>query len=165
MLTLRRLADRLTEIAAAVVLLALLASVVLGVVSRAVNQPVIWSDELARYLMVWLAFVGWILASRRRAHIRITVALDRLPRPAKRLVEGAIQLALIAFGLLLLRDGLTLVERNLDIDAVSLAVPAALLYVPILFAGLATGLQAAAEIAELVAGREPATSPAGGALV
>ena len=165
MLTLlRRLADRLTEAAAVAVLLTLLGSVVLGVVSRAVNQPMIWSDELARYLMVWLAFIGWILASRRRAHIRITAALDRLPRLARRGVEGVIQLALAIFGLLLMRDGFILVERNLDIDAVSLPVPAALLYVPILLASLSTILQAAAELADLAAGREPVPAPPGDAL-
>ena len=67
--------------------------------------------------------------------------------------------------LLLMRDGFALVDRNLDMDAVSLAVPAAILYVPILFAGLATILQAAAELAELVAGREPVPATSGGALV
>jgi hypothetical protein len=47
---------------------------------------------------------------------------------------------------------------------VSLPVPAALLYVPILLAGLSTILQAAAELADLAAGREPVPAPPGDAL-
>jgi TRAP-type C4-dicarboxylate transport system permease small subunit len=156
---LRRLADRLTEAAAVVVLLALLGSVVLGVISRALNEPVVWSDELARYLMVWLALIGWTLATRRRAHIRITIVLDRLPMTAWRAVEAAIQAALAVFGALLVRDGLTLVDRNLDIEAVSMPLPAALLYVPILFAGLATSLQALAQALEVLTGQPASGAP------
>ncbi len=156
---LRRLADRLTEAAAVVVLLALLGSVVLGVISRALNEPVVWSDELARYLMVWLALIGWTLATRRRAHIRITIVLDRLPMTAWRSVEAAIQAALAVFGALLVRDGLTLVDRNLDIEAVSMPLPAALLYVPILFAGLATSLQALAQALEVLTGQAAPGAP------
>src|SRR5688500_8285024 len=156
---LRRLADRLTEAAAVVVLLALLGSVVLGVISRALNEPVVWSDELARYLMVWLALIGWTLATRRRAHIRITIVLDRLPMTAWRAVEAAIQAALAVFGALLVRDGLTLVDRNLDIEAVSMPLPAALLYVPILFAGLATSLQALAQALEVLTGQAAPGAP------
>ena len=57
-----RLSDRLVELAAAILLLAMLAAVFLGVAFRLINQPLAWSDELAQYLMVWTAFVGWILA-------------------------------------------------------------------------------------------------------
>ena len=157
--SLRRLADRLSEAAAVVVLLALLGSVVLGVMSRALNEPIVWSDELARYLMVWLALIGWIFATRRRAHIRITIVLDRLPTTAWRAVEAAIQAALAVFGALLVRDGLTLVDRNLDIEAVSMPLPAALLYVPILFAGLATSLQGLAQALEVLTGQAAPGAP------
>jgi TRAP-type transport system small permease protein len=145
----RRTVDLAIKVAAVVVLLALLATVVLGVASRALNEPLVWSDELARYLMVWLALIGWILASRRRSHIRITLLLDRLPAAGRRIAEAVIQVALIVLGALLVRDGLTLVERNLDVETVSLPVSSALLYVPIVFAGLATALQSLAQIVEL----------------
>ena len=29
------------------------------------NDPLTWSDELARYLFIWCSFLGWIIASRR----------------------------------------------------------------------------------------------------
>ena len=61
------IADRLLRWSAVVLLLTLLASVLVGVISRQLNAPVAWSDELAQYLLVWTAFVGWIIASRRRS--------------------------------------------------------------------------------------------------
>ena len=26
------------------------------------DSPLVWSDELARYLFVWCAFLGWVIA-------------------------------------------------------------------------------------------------------
>ena len=42
------------------------------------DRPLVWSDELARYLFVWCAFLGWIIAARRRSHLAITVVSDKL---------------------------------------------------------------------------------------
>jgi TRAP-type C4-dicarboxylate transport system permease small subunit len=145
---LHRAADIAVKTAAFVVLLALLATVVLGVVARVLNDPLVWSDELARYLMVWLALIGWTMASRRRSHIRITLILDRLPAWIRRSVEVVIQAVVALFGLLLVRDGFVLVSRNLDIESVSLPVSSAVVYVPIVLAGAATLLQALVQILE-----------------
>ena len=60
------LSDRLVRYAAVALLLTLLATVVAGVVSRQLNAPLAWTDELAQYLLVWTGFTGWIIAARRR---------------------------------------------------------------------------------------------------
>jgi TRAP-type C4-dicarboxylate transport system permease small subunit len=146
---LRRTADFSIRAAAVVVLLMLLATVVLGVAWRAVGDPLIWSDELARYLMVWLALLGWILASRRRSHIRITLVIDQLPAWARRIAETVMQGGLLVLGVLLVSDGFVLVGRNLDVESVSLPVSSAFLYVPIVLAGFATAIQAVTQIVEL----------------
>ena len=164
---LRQFADLALKIAAVAVLSALLATVILGVVSRALGEPVVFSDELARYLMVWLAFLGWILASRRRSHIRITVLIGLLPAGGRRLAEVIIQAGIMLFGVLLLRDGLTLVTRNLDVESVSLPVPSAIIYVPVVLAGLATALQAVEEIVALLspAAKADAVAVSGGTIL
>ena len=38
------------------------------------GEPLVWSDELARYLFVWASFLGWIIAARRRSHLAIDMA-------------------------------------------------------------------------------------------
>ncbi len=131
MTNLSRLLDSALRIGAALLMFALLACVVIGVVMRAVNNPVAWSDETAQYLLVWTGFIGWMIATRRRSHIRITVALDALPPAFKKLAETIIQLAIIGFAVALLRWGWPLIGRNWDIDWVSLPLPAGLLYLPI----------------------------------
>jgi TRAP-type C4-dicarboxylate transport system permease small subunit len=145
---LSRIVDVVTKAAATVVLLALLTTVVLGVLGRLLNEPLVWSDELARYLMIWLALIGWIMASRNRSHIRITLVLDRLPSSLRRMIEILIQAALAVFGMALVRDGFILVERNMDVESVSMPISSAVIYVPIVLAGAATLLQALVQILE-----------------
>src|ERR1700743_2348640 len=44
-----------------------------GVVSRYVfNNPIIWTDELATFLFLWLAMFGAVVALRRDGHTRLT---------------------------------------------------------------------------------------------
>lgn len=141
------------RVCAVALLLALLGCVVIGVVSRQLNQPVTWSDETAQYLLVWTGFVGWMIGARRREHIRINVIIDRLPAVARRVAEVIIQLAVIVFALGLLHYGTPLIERNWDVEWVSLALPAGLLYVPVPFAAALLVGQALVEIRDVLAGK------------
>jgi TRAP-type transport system small permease protein len=145
-----RLLDRLTEFIAIAVTLALLTVVMLGIVFRLANDPLVWTDELARYLMVWLALLGWVVAARRRAHIRITVLVERLPRRLRVPAEVATQLAVLVFGSTLSWHSFELIERAWDVEAVSLPMPSALLYLLVPVAGLAVCAQSVVEIVRVL---------------
>src|SRR4030095_8406370 len=55
-----------------------------GVVARyALHRPLIWSDELASILFLWLAMLGAAVAFRRAEHMRMT-AVVASARPAMR---------------------------------------------------------------------------------
>jgi tripartite ATP-independent transporter DctM subunit len=48
-----------------------------GVVSRYVfNSPIIWTDELATFLFLWLAMIGAVVALRRDGHMRLTTFVN-----------------------------------------------------------------------------------------
>jgi len=92
--------DAALAFAAALLLCLLLLCVSLGVVTRALGDPLIWTDEVARFLMIWLAVLGWLLASRKRVHIRIRFFVDRLPAILRPTVERVLLLAVALFGAL-----------------------------------------------------------------
>lgn len=148
--------DRLLLTAAAAFVVALLATVTAGIVSRALNQPFAWTDEAAGYLMAWTACLGWMVATRRGAHIRIRYFLDRLPRPLHVSTEALIQAGLVVLGAMVAVHGVDLVRRNADIEAVAMPIAAAWLYVPLLPAGALTALQALADLTALLRQRREA---------
>lgn len=152
----------LVEFSACLLMIALLASVTLGVVFRIIGQPLVWSDEMAQYLLVWTGFAGWIIAGRRGSHIRITVFIDRLPRGARLALEAVIQLAMIVFALALLWYSPSIIRRNLDIEWVSLPLSAAILYFPVPIAAFALMLESLSDLVALKKGRLSRGAETGG---
>ena len=149
--------DRAAAVVACALLVALLGCVTLGVVTRELNAPLIWTDELSRFLMVWLAVFGWILASRKRIQVRIRYFQDRLPPSARKAVEVAIQAALATLGALIAVYSVGLVIRNHDLEATTLPLSMSWMYAPMVLAGALTAMQALAEIIE--AARKPRVAP------
>src|SRR5215470_13640109 len=50
-----------------------------GVVSRYVfNKPLMWTDELANFLFLWLAMLGTVAALRRGEHMRLTTFVNSI---------------------------------------------------------------------------------------
>ena len=43
------------------------------------NQPLVWSDELASIVFLWLAMLGSVLALWYGEHMRLTTIATRLP--------------------------------------------------------------------------------------
>lgn len=66
----------LVEIPAALLVVAEIVILFAGVISRYVmHQPLIWSDELASILFLWLAMLGAVVAFRRAEHMRMTAVV------------------------------------------------------------------------------------------
>ena len=91
------------------------------------NDSLTWTEELARYLFVWITFVGAALAIRDGTHIRVALVVDRLPARVRRWLDVA-QLVLVVFFLCLL-VGLGFQWVWLNTDAVTPALGLPLAYV------------------------------------
>ena len=159
---LRALAGAFDKVAALVccaLLSALLGCVSLGVLTRTLGEPLIWTDELSRFLMVWLAVFGWVAASRKRIHVRIRFFQDLLPKRGHKATELAIQSVMTLFGVLITGYSVGLIGKNHDLQATSMPISMSWMYVPMLLAGAITTLQGASEVLETLRRvRLPATS-------
>ena len=92
--------DYVTEVPAALLVLAEIILLFAGVVCRYVfHQPLIWSDELASILFLWLAMLGSVIALRRGTHMRMTALVD-IASPSRRAFLDV--LAIVAAGAFLL---------------------------------------------------------------
>lgn len=109
--------DRLLSGVVVGLLTAICITLMLQVVMRYVfNSPLAWSEELARYLFIWLTFLGAALAYRLRAHIAVDILAEYLDRrvgvvPA-RVLRGAIRGVVLLFLIALLVGGVTLVQET-----------------------------------------------------
>lgn len=61
------------------------------------NNSLPWADEAARYLMIWMTFLGAGLALRGGMHVAITNLQDSLSDPLQRALRALIVLLLLAF--------------------------------------------------------------------
>nr|WP_042673285.1 TRAP transporter large permease subunit [Methylobacterium sp. B34] len=97
-----RFLGHLVEIPAALLVLAEIGVLLAGVVSRYIfHEPLVWSDELAGILFLWLAMLGAVVAFRRAEHMRMT-AIVAMTGPRTRafletvaLVAGLIFVSLV----------------------------------------------------------------------
>src|SRR5215469_10263582 len=69
-----------------------------GVVSRYVfDSPLMWTDELANLLFLWLAMLGTVVALRRNEHMRLTTLINSLSPRRGRWLETVGALVVIVF--------------------------------------------------------------------
>ncbi|TPJ14377.1 TRAP transporter small permease [Mesorhizobium sp. B2-7-3] len=61
------------------------------------NNSLAWTEEIARYLLMIITFVGAAIAMRRGTHISVEVAHMFLPAPAVRVLNFIIDVLVIGF--------------------------------------------------------------------
>ncbi len=60
------------------------------------NHSLFWSEELARYLLVWLSFLGASVAYRRKVHPGIDMLEKRMPQGLRKSVKILVHLISLA---------------------------------------------------------------------
>ena len=106
------------------------------------DSPLTWSDELGRYLFVWCAFLGWVIAARRRSHLAIASVQAKLPPRGRALLQFAAALAAVSFAAVLCYYGVRITERNLDVETPSLFFTIGVVYAIVPAAAVAVALHA-----------------------
>jgi TRAP-type C4-dicarboxylate transport system permease small subunit len=112
------------------VALALMVVLVFGnvVLRYAFNSGITWSEEMSRYLFIWLTFLGAIGAFKNKEHLGVDMLIKRLPNKMKK-VALVISDLMMLFVLYLILDGswkMTLI--NIDSKAPATGMPLALVY-------------------------------------
>ncbi len=98
---------RIVEAVAAIVLVVEILILGAGVVARYVlHAPLVWSDELASILFLWLSMLGAAIALRRGEHMRMTGIVARVSPATRALLEAVALTASIALLLLILPHAL-----------------------------------------------------------
>lgn len=68
-----------------------------------------WSEEVARYLCIWVGFIGASVALSRRVHIGVEFFVDRLRPELKRQIKLAAEFVMLGLLLFITYFGIELV--------------------------------------------------------
>jgi TRAP-type C4-dicarboxylate transport system permease small subunit len=102
-------------------LTALAALVCFGVFFRYVlNSSLVWYDEFASYMLVWLTFYGCVVVDYQRRHIGFDLFVNKMAPGVRRAVDIVGELAVLGFQFVLFYYGWILTERMGDETAISL---------------------------------------------
>lgn len=109
-----RVVDEVSAVLRVVILLmasAIFAIIVLTVVTRyGFNYVLSWSEEVPRYLLIWISFLGAAVCVDLKDHIAFDYLYQRFPRPLRAAVQLLINAAIFAFGWIMLVYGIRFVE-------------------------------------------------------
>jgi tripartite ATP-independent transporter DctM subunit len=105
-----RTADRIgaalrliAEVPAALLVVAEIVVLFAGVAARyAFHAPLIWTDELASILFLWLAMLGSVIALQRSEHMRLTAVVGRMRPEGRARMEALASIAVAVFLLMIL---------------------------------------------------------------
>lgn len=94
-----RIADKIKKISTIfcyVLLVSVTAIAGLAVFYRYIlNNPIAWSEEISRYILIWLTMVAASIAIKERSHIRLTAFVGRLPNLVSIIIEITILLIIL----------------------------------------------------------------------
>ena len=85
---------RLENLFNSIVLVVILVVISMQIIMRYVfNRPLLWSEELSRYLYVWIAWMGCAFCVGTRSHISVPLLTDSLPEQVQKILAVAGNLA------------------------------------------------------------------------
>lgn len=96
------------------------------------SAPLKWAEELARYLQIWITFLGIGYGIRRGSHIGMTLLKDRLPPVLKALCGLIVDVAGFLAFIVLFRTSLQfLAHQNVVSTAMELPMQLVYLVIPV----------------------------------
>jgi TRAP-type C4-dicarboxylate transport system permease small subunit len=117
------------------------------------NSGITLSEELSRWLFVWMTFMGAIVALKEHGHLGTDMLVSRLGSRGKKFCLGLSQLLMLFVCWLLLKGSFEQAKVNYGSTSAVMEVSMAWLYLPgILFAVLG-GLMIAIEFMRLITGK------------
>ena len=106
--------------------------VLLGVFFRYVLvAPLPWSEELARYLMIWGASLGAFVAFREGSHVGVTMIMDRLHGQTAIALTRAAQFIVVLFMATVMIEGFVLVSKIRGQTSAAMEIPMGWAYMAI----------------------------------
>ena len=147
--------DRVATFFAVAIMLTMTVVITLQIVCRFFFTALSWSEELSRYLMIWLTFLGASMAVKRGTHIAVTFAVSSLPEPLKRALSLLVYALCLYFFVLVAHYGWKLMNMQAFQVSAGIGISMRYVYLSLPVGGMLCGIHTLSEILHTVAGEEP----------
>jgi len=91
-----------------------------------------WSEELARYLMIWIAYIGASLGIKKNAHLGVEILVNKLPKSLKSVAKYFRVAIILLFNALIISFSYKIINHQMNMGQLSPAMA-----IPIWYAYLA----------------------------
>lgn len=92
------------------------------------NSGITWSEEMARFLFIWMTFLGGIAALKDNEHLGVDILIKKLPRRLKKLAYILGNLIMLWTMYLVFVGSWKMTELNMDSKAPATGLPLAFIY-------------------------------------
>lgn len=136
-------------------MLALMVVLVFGnvVLRYGFNSGIAVSEEVSRWLFIWITFLGAVVALRERAHLGVDMLVSRLPVAGKKLCLAASYLCMLYILWLLYAGSLAQMRINWDTEAPVTGASMAIVYAAGAVFAVCAALILLTDFVRLLAGR------------
>ena len=93
------------------------------------QHPLTWSEELARYMFVWIALLGSAWCGRSHIHVRMTVVTGMLPKSVERIVQIIVSITIAATCFIPLPNAYKIFLSQSKLKAVTLGISLGIEYI------------------------------------
>ena len=92
------------------------------------SRPLTWSEEAARFIFVYVSFIGISYAYRHKGHIRMEVVVNLFPQAVRRGLEVLINLGTIALFCYMIPFSFRFIGIQAGVKATATHIPMSIVY-------------------------------------
>jgi TRAP-type C4-dicarboxylate transport system permease small subunit len=147
-MTAKVILSRILEVIMVIILTTMVGLVFGNVVARYVfNSAITWAEEVARFLFVWLTFVGASFGLMKGLHLGMDMVVARFSPRTRSLIEVVNGFIILAFLGVWVVGGVHLIQANLDYMSPATGFSMGLVYLIGPLAAVLMGIEALSRLA------------------
>src|SRR5699024_2807539 len=129
--------NRATEWLTSFFLVVMVVIIFMQIVSRLImNSSFPWTEELARYLMIWLTFLGAAFSFQYGAHIGVEILTSKFPQKTAAVFQVIVALLCTVLFAILVVKGFELVGKSTAQTSPAMSIPMNYVYLIIPISGM-----------------------------
>lgn len=124
-----RIINVVEKIVATICVVSMVVVLFLQVFTRYVlRNPLYWSEELARIILIWSVFLGAVFSFRSGTHMRIDILMKKLPMRLRMAVNLISKTIVTVFSVVLVIHGSIFSSKMMRIIAPATKIPTGIIY-------------------------------------